>query len=128
MKWLHNLLKGASLTTALFVFQACYGTPQTPMETERGEAPMTFSLVSVSTGKPLEGITILGQDLPYENGYRPLGVTDFEGRCKVSLPYLRNIKGPFVRFEDPDGRYAIKDTVLYDLRERDITVKLDEVL
>ena len=27
MKWLRNLLKGLSLTTALFVFQACYGTP-----------------------------------------------------------------------------------------------------
>ena len=26
MKWLHNLLKGMSLTAALFVFQACYGT------------------------------------------------------------------------------------------------------
>lgn len=27
MKWLHNLLKGLSLTACLFVFQACYGTP-----------------------------------------------------------------------------------------------------
>lgn len=26
-KWIHRILKGASLTTALFVFQACYGTP-----------------------------------------------------------------------------------------------------
>ena len=30
MKWLHNLLRGLSLTGALFVFQACYGTPQRP--------------------------------------------------------------------------------------------------
>ena len=29
-KWLHRALKGASLTTALFVFQACYGTPPGP--------------------------------------------------------------------------------------------------
>lgn len=27
-RWLRNLLKGCSLTTALFVFTACYGTPQ----------------------------------------------------------------------------------------------------
>ena len=27
MKWLRKLLKGMSLTAALFVFQACYGTP-----------------------------------------------------------------------------------------------------
>ena len=26
-KWIHRALKGASLTAALFVFQACYGTP-----------------------------------------------------------------------------------------------------
>ena len=29
MKWLRNILKGVSLTAALFVFQACYGAPQT---------------------------------------------------------------------------------------------------
>ena len=27
MKWIRNILKGVSLTAALFVFQACYGTP-----------------------------------------------------------------------------------------------------
>ena len=29
-KWIHRILKGTSLTTALFVFQACYGTPPGP--------------------------------------------------------------------------------------------------
>jgi hypothetical protein len=32
MKWLRNILKGVSLTAALFVFQACYGSPQIPDE------------------------------------------------------------------------------------------------
>jgi len=32
MKWLHNLLKGVSLSGALFVFQACYGAP--PVDTD----------------------------------------------------------------------------------------------
>lgn len=32
MKWLRNILKGVSLTAALFVFQACYGAPQVPEE------------------------------------------------------------------------------------------------
>ena len=31
-KWIHRALKGASLTTALFVFQACYGTPPGPYD------------------------------------------------------------------------------------------------
>ena len=30
MKLLRNLLKGTTLTAALFVFQACYGTPGPP--------------------------------------------------------------------------------------------------
>ncbi|MBP5637349.1 MAG: hypothetical protein J6X25_07540 [Bacteroidales bacterium] len=37
MKWLRNILKGVSLTAALFVFQACYGAPQIPEE-EAGQA------------------------------------------------------------------------------------------
>lgn len=45
MKWLHNLLKGMSLTAALFVFQACYGTPpgypEEFVEEEVIEAPVT---------------------------------------------------------------------------------------
>lgn len=44
MKWLHNLLKGLSLTAALFVFQACYGTPpgypEEIVEDEVIEAPV----------------------------------------------------------------------------------------
>jgi hypothetical protein len=39
-KWIHRALKGASLTTALFVFQACYGTPPGPYE-EFEAAPAT---------------------------------------------------------------------------------------
>ena len=39
-KRIHNLLKGISLTAALFVFQACYGTPVPPpaeeLEAEEG--------------------------------------------------------------------------------------------
>ena len=37
-KIIRNILKGVSLTAALFVFQACYGTPQVPptgMEEDR---------------------------------------------------------------------------------------------
>ena len=37
MKWLRNILKGVSLTAALFVFQACYGSPQMPEELQAEE-------------------------------------------------------------------------------------------
>ncbi|MBO4558381.1 MAG: hypothetical protein J5693_07220 [Bacteroidales bacterium] len=122
MKWLHNLLKASTLTTALFIFQACYGTPQKPYW-EIGEAPMTFSLVDRTSGAPLEGISIKAGisagELPVE-----IGVTGADGRCSVSIPYERNTIGPALNFQDPDGNYMPKDTVLADLREREVLIEL----
>lgn len=129
MKWLHNLLKGASLTGALFVFQACYGMPQNAMEEERGEAPMSFSVLDRLTNQPLKGIRILGQ--PYnagEQSFTELGTTNANGHCQVVIPYIRNIEGPFIRIEDPQGLHASKDTVLADLYEHEIAVKLNQAL
>ena len=40
-KWIHRGLKGLSLTTALFVFQACYGTPMPPPGDVLESAPET---------------------------------------------------------------------------------------
>lgn len=129
MKWLHGLLKGASLTTALFIFQACYGTPQNALMEERGEAPMSFSVLSASDGTPLEGIHVLGSDTDIAGlYYRELGITDANGCCKVGIPYVRNAKGPFIRIEDPSGGYAAKDTLLYDLREKTVVIKLNQAL
>ena len=129
MKWLRDILKGASLTGALFVFQACYGIPEPPLYEEAGEAPMTFSLVSKSTGEPLEGISIgSNATINRKEGMVKMGVTDAQGKCKVNIPYRRNVEGPFVFFEDPEGRFSDKDTVLLDLRERDILIKMDLVL
>ena len=129
MKWLRDILKGASLTGALFVFQACYGIPEPPLYEEAGEAPMSFSLVSKSTGEPLEGISIgSNATINRKEGMIRMGVTDAQGKCKVNIPYRRNLEGPFVFFEDPEGRFSDKDTVLLDLRERDILIKMDPVL
>ena len=125
MKWLHNLLKGASLTTALFIFQACYGTPRNALTAEEGTAPMTFCVISHADGKPLEGIRITSTD-GYYSQYEDLGVTGPDGRCSVRLSYIRNVEGPYVHFEDPEGLYSEKDTVLFDLREREIVIKMDQ--
>ena len=125
---MHNLLKGASLTGALFVFQACYGMPQPDVYRESGVAPMSFSLVSRTTGEPLEGIQVKGGSwkgaMDREDA---LGVTDADGHCRVEIPYLRHVEGPYLRFEDPNGQFAAKDTTLADLRDRDIVIKLDSI-
>ena len=126
MKWLHNILKGASLTGALFVFQACYGIPQPALWEEDGIASMSFSLVSRATGKPLEGIEIWGH-LGRDNVDHQLGVTDAKGQCRLELYYQRNFESPRLVFIDPQEQYAVKDTTLADLRDRVVTVKLDTV-
>lgn len=126
MKLFRNLLKGLSLTSALFVVQACYGTPQPSMYGEGGEAPMSFYLVSNETGEPLEGIVISGNRVEGQNKYE-LGTTGADGKCSTAIPYMRNIEGPFLKFEDPEGKYSVKDTTITDLREREILVKLDPV-
>lgn len=121
MKWLHNLLKGISLTGALFVFQACYGSPEADKPIP-DYTPMGFSVVSHTTGAPLEGIKIMAQT-GYE--YRELGVTDAGGKCRVDLPYYMEMRGPSIRFEDPNGNYSVKDTLFADLRVNEILIKMD---
>lgn len=128
MKWLHNLLRGFSLTGALFVFQACYGMPEPPLYEEGGEAPMSFSVVSLSTGSPIEGVRISGSSTSRDAERVILGITDPDGKCQVRIPYRRNLEGPFIVFEDPSGTYALKDTTLADLRERDILIKMNPSL
>lgn len=125
MRWLHNLLKGALLTTALFVFQACFWIPQPPLYEDHGAAPMRFSLVSRACGEPLQDIQVKGS-LNKEWGYQVLGQTDADGCCEVDIPYIRNEVGPFLRFEDPQGRVAAKDTMLADLRMRTIVIQLND--
>ena len=121
MKWLHNILKGISLTGALFVFQACYGSPQEPMW-DANDAQMSFSVVSHASGEPLEGVQISQTDF---GGTRALGKTGADGKCKVQFSYRTNHRGPYLRFEDGNELYAVKDTVLDDLTYREIIIKMD---
>lgn len=125
MKWLHNLLKGASLTTALFIFQACYGTAERLYLEDRGEASMSFTVTSRTSGEPLQGIRVSGSE-DNDLSFLDLGTTGPDGRCSVQIPYYRNVRGPYIRFMDPSGYYEVKDTVLYDLRERDIEIRMND--
>jgi hypothetical protein len=127
MKILHNILKGISLTGALFVFQACYGMPGPPVYDEPGEAPLAFSLVSAQTGAPLEGIHIIASTSQFgaDNPGTVLGTTGADGCCTVTIPYSRDMEGPYIRFVDDQNIFSQKDTSLTDLREREIIVKMD---
>lgn len=49
MKWFRRILRGASATAVLFMFQACYGTPQVPYEELEAEAEAAPELVEEVT-------------------------------------------------------------------------------
>ena len=86
---------------------------------------MYFQLLDKANGNPIAGIHIYVATWDYQGKGKDLGVTGADGLCHINLPYTRNQKGPFIKFEDPNGVYAPKDTTLADLRERRVVVKLE---
>lgn len=112
MKWLHNILKGASLTTALFIFQACYGTPEWLHDDD-----VQLQVVSAEDGSPIDDVEIytrmtVSEDMDWDL----CGYTDEEGVLSTTVYFNENY-APQFRVSDPSGRYAVKDTVVADLSD-----------
>ena len=121
MKWLHNLLKGLSLTTALFVFQACYGTPEWFHDNA-----LPFKVVDARTGDPLEGVDISSRVQAAENlDWIPCGVTNAEGEAFVRFGIMEGANPQF-RIEAAGTDYLVKDTVLTDLSHHLVEIKLSK--
>lgn len=116
--WIRNLIGGLSFTSALFMFQACYGTPQ-----DFGlDLLLEGQIKSTTTGLPIEGIKIsVSENLQYE-------ISDENGNFSLYTERLENLK---VQFEDVDaeenGKYIIKDTILKDVSEKIfLDIKLED--
>jgi len=103
---IRKLLGGLSFTTALFVFQACYGTPQ-----DLGADVLVEGLVkSKKTGQPIKGIKVSVADNP---AYQ---FTSEDGSFSF---YTETADSCTIRFEDTDadqnGAFTNKDTTLINL-------------
>lgn len=123
-KWIHNLLKGASLTTALFIFEACYGPPM-----DYHDYSLDFRVVSSLDGQPLKDVNVSMSRADSENGQWMLcGQTGETGDFTVYWGTVDSaaIPSPKFRFESPDGSYAVKDTTFTDLSHRRITIALEK--
>ena len=109
MKWIRNILKGVSLTAAMFVFQACYG----PME-DYYDTKVTFHVVAEDTGEPLQDVRIWAQELNYSdsadigNQRNIAEYTDGNGFATV-WTYAEIIR---YSFEDKDSLYVPVDTII----------------
>jgi hypothetical protein len=106
---IRKIVGGLSLTSALFVFQACYGTPQ-----DFGlDLLIEGQVKSKTSGLPIKGIKVsVAENMQYE-------LTDEEGAFSF---YTEMLEGLTLQFQDIDsaqnGLYIEKDTVLTDLREK----------
>jgi hypothetical protein len=115
-KWIRRIIGGLSFTSAMFVFQACYGTPQ-----DFGlDLFIEGQVKSKTSGLPIKGIKVsVADNLQYE-------VTDENGHFSF---YTEKLEGLTLQFEDIDstqnGLYMNKDTVLTNIPQK---VFLDIIL
>lgn len=100
--WIRNIIGGLSFTSALFIFQACYGTPQD----FEPDLLLEGLVKSQSTGVPIKGIKVSVPEHQYI-------FTDENGRFSFYTWMNEKIT---VRFEDVDGMengmYLSKDTLI----------------
>lgn len=102
-KWLRNVVGGLSFTSALFIFQACYGMDMDPMSDVLVEGKVTAK----TTGLPIGNILVYAE--PDGNGMQ----TDENGEFSFYSPIFEEIT---LVFEDIDsmqnGNFQTKDTLL----------------
>jgi hypothetical protein len=117
-KWLHKIIGGISFTSLLFIFQACYGTPQ-----DIGNDVLVEGQVkSKTTGQPIKGIKVSSASgTQYQQ-------TDDAGKFSFYSLYVRNLG---LRFEDIDstlnGAFLAKDTILSDIADKVwVDIKLED--
>jgi len=115
---IRKIIRGLSLTSAMFVFQACYGTPQ-----DFGfDLLIEGQVKSKNSGLPIKGIKVsVADNMQYE-------MTDEEGKFSF---YTGIIEGLTLQFQDIDsiqnGLYIDKDTVLTDFDENNyLDIALEE--
>jgi putative lipoprotein (rSAM/lipoprotein system) len=107
--WIRKIIGGLSFTTALFVFQACYGTPQDL----RNDLLLEGQVKSKTSGAPIKGIKVSVPD------YMQFQLTDENGSFSFYTGTKENLK---VQFEDIDlalnGSFAQKDTIINPVSQK----------
>lgn len=116
--WRKRILGGLSLTTALFIFQACYGTPQ-----DMGlDILIEGQVKSGKTEQPIKGIKVSVEDkVQYQ-------YTDESGKFSF---YTESASSYKIKFEDIDlnvnGIFVEKDTLLKNIIKKIyLNIELEE--
>ena len=125
-KLLRRIFGGISLTTMVFIFQACYGMPMD----QHCDVKLTGTVTSKTTNLPINGIKItVDEGLNY-------GFTDENGKFEfyASVKDCCNSQGGVnIHFSDIDGienGHFTEKTVIVDpacKNEVNVNVELDEI-
>lgn len=107
--WRKKILGGLSLTSALFIFQACYGTPH-----DLGlDILLEGQVRSEKTNQPIKGIKVSVEDKLQNE------LTDESGKFSFYTEAATSYK---IKFEDIDsdlnGIFVAKDTLLTKIDKR----------
>lgn len=109
-KLIKRILALFSFTTALFIFQACYGVPQDFYDSS---IYIKCNIKSKTTNEPIEGINVRYRD-------EDLGTSDKNGEFTAFLYRTDTLE---FKFEDIDGlefgKFASKDTTFVPGWEND---------
>ena len=117
--WIKNIFRGLSLTSVMFIFQACYGTPQD----YGNDFIIEGQVKSKATGLPIKGIKVsVAHDIQYVH-------TNEEGKFSFYMELRPDVK---VLFEDVDGEkngeFANADTVIKEVEEKVfLDIKLENI-
>lgn len=124
-KIVRKFLQGCSLTAAMFVFQACYGT-----EPDWGELlNFTFQVVD-EDNNAIDGVSLKTMwetrnsngDLTSHSGWALQGITEDNGVVHAHV-YDKECPFTIFQFADEQSRFEILDTTFTSLPEMD-TVKI----
>jgi hypothetical protein len=106
--WVRKIIGGLSFTSALFIFQACYGS----MQDMTNDVLIEGQVKSKTLGLPVKGIKVsVPENMQYD-------ITDENGKFSLYTIFLDTMK---IGFEDidpmQDGGYLKKDTVLINIKD-----------
>lgn len=106
--WLRGIVSGLSFTSALFIFQACYGTPQD----FQSDILVQGQVKSKTSGLPIEGVRVSVADI------RQFDYSNEAGEFSFYTGWIDYLT---IKFTDVDstqnGSFVDRDTVLTNIRD-----------
>lgn len=106
--WRRGIIGGLSFSSALFIFQACYGMPQD----FEPDLLISGQVSSKTSGLPIKGVKVSVED------FNQYSLTDEEGNFSFYTTWMDSL---IIQFADIDstknGSFADKDTLVSNIKE-----------